>query len=110
MPPRKKQIREHNFAATKPTMDQILANAGELNKTSAAFLKTDVETALTFSAIALKTNEPNKKQRNQKNARKGYDSIVRFMGRMPISTEDGEFLSSKLQRLKTELQMLGETF
>ena len=107
---KKKQTRESNFAAKKPTVDQILASAAQLNKTSAAFLKTDVETALTFSGIALQTSDENKKQRNTKNARRGYDSILRFVGRIPIGAEDAEFLSSKLQRLKTELQKLGEIF
>jgi hypothetical protein len=101
---------ENDYAALKPTVDELLVSLGELNRTSAEFLKTDVETALTFSSIALQSEDLSKKQRNRRNARKGYDTIVRLAGRIRLTSDDEEFLTEKLTRLKSELQRLGEVF
>jgi hypothetical protein len=100
-----------NFVAKKPTMDELLTSRDELNRTSADFLKVDLETALTFSGIALQ-NAANsiKRQRNQRNARLGYDTIVRLIQKVTLSDEEIRSMAGKLQRLKTELQQLGETF
>jgi hypothetical protein len=98
------------FPAKKPTMDQILANARELSRTSTDFLKADVETALTFVRIARqsKGDDP-KRRRNQKNARRGYETILRFINRVTLDVSDADHMSRKLQLLKAELQELGET-
>jgi hypothetical protein len=91
-------------------MDGIRASRDELNQRSADFLKVDVETALTFSTIAMQTYDPARKQRNRKNARKGYDTILRFMSKVPLGEEDAHYLSGRLQQLKSNLQNLGEVF
>jgi hypothetical protein len=101
---------EKVYAALKPTVNELLLSLGELNRTSAEFLKTDVETALTFSSIALQTEDLSKRQRNRRNARKGYDTILRLARRVRLSTDDEQFLSEKMGRLKSELQRLGEVF
>jgi hypothetical protein len=44
------------------------------------------------------------------NARKGYDTIVRFMTKVPLAEEDVRYLSDHLQQLKSNLQNLGEVF
>jgi hypothetical protein len=108
--PRKKNSRGENFAAAKPTMDRLLAVNAEIHRTSVEFLKTDVQTALTFSGIALESDDDIKRRRNQKYARRSYDSIVRFLTKIPINEIDAEFLSSRLERLKSELEKLGESF
>jgi hypothetical protein len=111
---RKKQEdsgKEENLcAALKPTVDELIGSLGQLNRTSAEFLKTDIETALTFSSIALQTEDLPKKHRNRKYARKGYDTILRLSGRVRMSNDDEELLAEKLMRLKSELQSLGEVF
>jgi hypothetical protein len=101
---------ENAYAVLKPTVDELIVSLGELNRTSTEFLKTDVETALTFSSIALQTEDLSKRQRNCRNARRGYDTIVRLAGRVRLSIDDERFLFEKLLRLKSELQRLGEVF
>jgi len=111
MPGKKPPTQELNFAAKKPTVDEILALGAQLNRTSTDFLKVDLETALTFAGIALQNaSDSVKRQRNQRNARRGYDMIVRLVGKVALSDEDTRFLARNLSRLKTELQQLGETF
>lgn len=98
------------YGSLKPTFDELIVSLDELKHTSAEFLRTDVETALTFSAIALQTDDLSKKQRNCRNARKGYDTIRRLAGRVELSPDDEQFLSERLWRLKSELLQLGEVF
>jgi hypothetical protein len=91
-------------------MDGIRASRDELNQKSVDFLKVDVETALTFSKIAIESFDPAKKKRNRKNARKGYDTILRFMSKVSMEDEDTDYLSDRLRELKSNLQNLGEVF
>jgi hypothetical protein len=109
--PRRRGTEEPSFAAPKPTMDQFLGMRLELNRTRTQFLKTDVQTALTFSSIALNTGRsPETRRRNLTNARKGYDTITAFLPKVTLSPEDREFLRVRLVRLKSELEELGESF
>jgi hypothetical protein len=98
------------YSALKPTVDELIVSLGQLHRTSAEFLKTDVETALTFSSIALQSEDLSKRARNCRNARRGYDTIVRLAGRIQLSMDDEQFLTKKLVRLKGELERLGEVF
>jgi hypothetical protein len=86
----------------------LAALVNRVYRNSAQFLKTDAETALTFSSIALQTDNPDKRERNRRNARKGYDTILRLASQTRLSSDDEKFLSEKLGRLKSELKQLGE--
>jgi hypothetical protein len=111
MPRGKSPTRELNLAAKRPTIDQFLAVNIELNRTRAEFLKVDVQTALTFAAIALQSeNDLGKRRRNQRNARRGYDTILRLVQKVSLNEADAEMLTRNLGRLKSELQELGESF
>jgi hypothetical protein len=101
---------ENVYAALKPTVDELLDSLGQLKRTSTEFLKTDIETALTFSSIAAQTEDLQKKHRNRQHARRGYDTILRLSSRVKLSDDDEQLLSEKLMRLKAELQRLGEVF
>jgi hypothetical protein len=111
MPRGKPPSRELNFAVKRPTLNQFLAANAELDRTRIDFLKVDIETALTFSGIALQSeNNLEKRRRNQENARRGYDTIQRLLKKVPLNPADSRMLSRNLKRLKSELQDLGETF
>jgi hypothetical protein len=111
MPDRKSPTRELNFAVKRAGIDQSLAANGELSRTSVEFLKIDVQTALTFSGIALQSeHDSEKRRRNQMNARRGYDTILRLLKKAPVTKADVRMLSRNLKRLKSELQQLGESF
>ncbi len=77
-----------------------------------AFLKTDVEAALTFAQVALQAgSDSERKSRNQTNARKGYDSIARLIRRIaPLCTEgEKQEFEQKFDKLRDALKRLGET-
>jgi hypothetical protein len=96
------------YAAPRLTMDELLASGAKLNRTSAEFLKTDLQTLLIFSKSALSADSAEKKTRNCQAARKGYDTILRLIGKVRLTEDDADYFSQNLQRLKSELQTLGE--
>jgi len=72
------------------------------------FIRTELKTGLTFSNIALQAKDAAKISRNTANARKAYDTLLRFMDRSMLSDEDLAELDPMLLRLKTNLLELGE--
>ena len=96
------------YAVPHLTMEQLRASKQALNRTGAQFLKTDLETALTFCKAARNTQDPQKKDRNQRFARKAYDTILRLMKKITLSDTDAKELNQKLERLKEQLVELGE--
>lgn len=51
----------------------------ELNDRKVDLIKTDLEAAYTFASTACQANDGNKRMRNRKNARKGYDAVLHFL-------------------------------
>jgi hypothetical protein len=98
------------YATAKPTIDEILAAVARHNKTSTDFLKTDIETALTFAGIARAAQSSEDRARNLRAARKAYDTVVRLVDRVELSDHDARILGRSLARLKSELRGLGEEF
>jgi DNA invertase Pin-like site-specific DNA recombinase len=70
----------------------------------------DVVTGLTFAKAALDSRDEDKKLRNQKSARKAYDTIVRMLNKITPTDADARQLHESLQQLKSHLIQLGETF
>ncbi len=82
-----------------------------LDRTSFSFLLNDTELALTLTRIAQDAvDDLEKRVRNQKNARRAYDTVSGLMGRVALTAEEEQELTSKLTQLKSELQLLGEEF
>jgi hypothetical protein len=82
---------------------------GNFERVRADFLKIDLQTALTFSGIALQTTDPAKKQRTTRTARRAYDVITRFLQRTSLTREDARLVAHNLEKLRYELRELGET-
>ena len=86
------------------------AVAGRTNRLSVDFLQIDSEIGLTFSGIALDASDSEKKNRMTQSARRAYDTIARLRANVELSQAEGDKLDINLQRLKSELQHLGERF
>ena len=94
----------------KLTQQELLASKRQLNETGTEFLKVDVATGMTFAQTALSSHDPEKKRRNQKSARKAYDTVVRMLQKITPNDADAQQLDEGLQRLKADLVELGEVF
>ena len=72
------------------------------------FLRTEVRTGLTLSAIALRGGDKSRVDRNRVNARKAYDALLHFIPKVPLTKEEAGEINVKLAELKSELRLLGE--
>jgi hypothetical protein len=82
----------------------------QTNRLVAEFLQTDAEIALTFCAIALEAKDEPRKSRTSQTARKAYDTIMRLRKGIDLSDKQKRQLDASLQRLKSELETLGQSF
>jgi hypothetical protein len=106
-----KQIAEQHLPSrAKDLTRQLTAMGQQLNATNADFLKIDVQTALTFTGLALETDNEEKKIRNRKNARKAYDTILHLWDNVTFTPTDEGYMHEKMGRLKGDLELLGEKF
>ena len=74
------------------------------------FVKTELRTGLTFSTIALQAKDAQKIFRNTMNARKAYDTLLRFLDKSALSDQDRADVEQMLSKLKSNLIQLGEMF
>lgn len=91
-------------------MDELLAAREGINRASVEFLKTDLETALTFVQIARQTSDAYRRRQTCRTPRKAYETLEKFVRKVELGTENGRQLGRGLKRLKSELEALGEVF
>ena len=72
------------------------------------FLRSELQTGLTLTKIALDASRGDRTSRNRVNARKAYDAVVRFTPKVSLSESETNEIKSKLDQLRTQLQLLGE--
>lgn len=82
-----------------------------LERTGFTFLITDIDLAMTLVGIAADAgNDPEKKARNQENARRAYDTVLRLSTSAVLSDEERTEVDEKLRQLKSSLEGIGERF
>ena len=88
------------------------AQKPKLGRSGAEFILADLERAFTFLDIARTSGVADTACRNQENARKAYDVILRFLPRSmaALSVAERQEVQDKLADLKSRLQELGEEF
>lgn len=72
------------------------------------FLRSEIDTGLTLAKIALDADRHDRRNRNRLNARKAYDTVLRFMPRVNLSPEETSEMKIRVEHLKAELVRLGE--
>ena len=74
------------------------------------FLLVEIDTGKTFAHIAQSTGSTKSEKfvRNLKNARKAYDTAMRFRRTTVLDVDEKVAVDAKLKELRTLLQELGE--
>ncbi len=87
-----------------------MSNGQLLPEIGKGFLIAELRTGLTFANLALTPAEDNHAhiQRNRYNARKAYDSFLKFRVRVALSDADLAELEEMAARLRGALRQLGE--
>ena len=84
------------------------AQGGKADAADIKFLRAELVTGLTLCKIAREASHEDKRERNRLNARKAYDSILRFMPKADIVSEELNDIRLRLEQLRSELRLLGE--
>jgi hypothetical protein len=79
------------------------------NASAADFLHTELEISNTFADIALGSRNAIRIATDRRNARTGYDTVVRLVARLELTAEDVQIVGRKLALLKSKLIRLGES-
>jgi len=82
--------------------------AEKLNRARVDFIKLDLDAAITFTSVARTTRDPETRDRNIANARKGYDTVRRYLAESDLSREEAEEISDKVTLLEAAIADLGE--
>ena len=98
------------YAAAKPTMDEFLALRERMNRVGANFLKLEVETALLFISIGRNTPDEARRKHSCRLAWRAYQTVLHLMPKVDLTSEDYQMVTQGLARLKTELEVLEESF
>jgi len=72
------------------------------------FLRTEVEATTVFARIASDAQDPEKRQRNVQNARKGFDTLLHFMQTLALGADEQDEMYLKISELRQKLINLGE--
>lgn len=80
----------------------------ELNDRKVDLIKADLDAAYTFASIARQANDRNKRLRNRKNARKGYETVLHFLTTAKLTPGEAVEIDKGIARLKRVLVELGE--
>jgi hypothetical protein len=78
------------------------------NPVSIEFLRTEVEATSVFAKIARDTTDREKKLRNVKNARTGYDTLLHFLKQLRLTPNERDEIRNKVSDLRRQLVNLGE--
>ena len=96
-------VRQHTLLMPKVNhADDVI---GRANRCGVNFLKLEVRMALTFTALATSTHDPDRRARCLRSARRAYEAVKRLMGRMALSDPEKDFLISRLQDLQSKLSI-----
>jgi hypothetical protein len=80
------------------------------NPVSIDFLRTEVGTAFLFARIASEAKDKEKRLRNVRHARTGYDTLVYFLSQLPLTIGEHEEIRNEVLELRRQLSNLGEEF
>lgn len=72
-------------------------------------MKNELQTGITFADLALTAKHDDRRERNTAQARKAYDTALRFMGTLSATPEVAGELKDRLEHLSAQLKKLGET-
>jgi hypothetical protein len=76
---------------------------------SAKFVRTELETGITFADIALSARYQDKIDRNTANARKAYDTAIAYMDKLSLGADSMAELHRLRKHLHHQLIELGQT-
>ena len=75
---------------------------------SVVFLRTELETGITFAKLALSARDEGKIARNKANALKAYETALKFAERTSLDGDESALLDPLFEKLRSQLVELGQ--
>lgn len=91
-------------------MQTLAQTLSDCNATSVDFLNIEADTGLMFAEIARQAATGERTTRNRAHARHAYNTVLRFMGCVTLTSSESDNLGMKMAKLKLGLESLGESF
>ncbi len=85
-------------------MDDLGRTIFDAHRMGAAFLLADLDLAMTFLDVAATSDKRKSSQRNQKNARTAYDTVLRFLPRLSLTAVETSAIHEKVSALRIRLE------
>jgi hypothetical protein len=82
----------------------------EVKSSHTSFLRTELDLAATFARMAMESTDQQKRSRTARQARLAYDTVLRFLVRVALTDAEQEDMYNRLASVKSNLQILGQTF
>ncbi len=79
-----------------------------MHKAGLAFLRTELETAMFFLAVAEKAVRGDKRKRNLSKAHQAYDALLRFRPKVKLTREESAEIDEGMTKLRSTFERLGE--
>jgi hypothetical protein len=76
---------------------------GDVNQAGVQFIFNDLDLACTFLDVAAASTDDETARRNQENARKAYDGVVRFLKFLRLTPKERSAIDEMLGVLKTRM-------
>lgn len=89
-----------------PRNHHHVMNEDPVHSGSLSFLRTELETGLTFVLLAEQGSDEDKVKRNRENARKACRSVRHFIHQISLSDSESAELHEKLKKLERRLRIL----
>jgi hypothetical protein len=90
--------------------DDLSSVFEQARRTQTDFLRVDLDTGLILAERARTADHLEDRARNLRRARHAYDVVVSFLASATITHPDLHEIDSRLKRLRSELEKLGELF
>jgi hypothetical protein len=94
-------------AASKDGWADIFQTLDDTRRLLAEFLITELALAMTFLEIASTSNNTETVQRNLKNAKTAYETILRFLPQAILTQAEQQSTQDKLAKVEARLQEFG---
>jgi hypothetical protein len=80
------------------------------NETGVELVLADLDLALTFMDVAATSRIQETKDRNHRNARHAYDTVLHLLKSLEPDSQERSAIDGKMALLKTRLQAVGQQF
>ncbi len=106
---RMSEVHKRVKAAIVRSKESFLRAGKITRETGTRFLKTELDTGFAFAEAAEGARTPGKRIRNLSKAREAYDSLVRFRGKVKLTSEEAAEIDSGIAELRNQLRQVGKS-